>query len=600
MEINKQNGAVAFNDKQHVYWNVNDNARYISVTTLIEKFTQPFDKDFWSGYKALEKLIPKESWALEKKSLLNTMKIDMEILPIYNISINKFNEEQQNILDEWDKTNKDSCERGTKIHADLENSFYKAGKNVNLEKFGLGGKFECKKDYSDLDLNYGVYPEYLIYRESADKKLRVAGQIDLIVKNKNEITIIDHKGLPLDTPILTSVGWKTMGELKVKDKVFDKDGNLCNIITKSSVHNNPCYKITFDNSESIVADVDHRWYISFKNNNNSIIDSQVMTTLELKNYLDSSKNTPVILNTKPLKGSSELPLDPYVFGCWLGITNNKSINKPTENIKLEIINRGFKIINTVDNKEFEILNIDKILSSSEYIPSQYILSSYKDRLDLLRGIMDTIGGYDLDKKIFSVKTTEGKLLQDINTLINSLGINCFVNNSELNFITEKFNPFLITDFNINILEQNYYRNIVSVEKVDTVPTQCIAVDSDSHTYLCGRSLIVTHNTNKEIKLKSNFNVKTKTSTKMKYPLNHLDDCNFIHYSLQLSTYAWMLQQLNPDFVIKKLLLNHYDHNGKNTLIPCEYLKNDVIRMLAFYKKQSIIDSNKEKRKPIEY
>ena len=61
MNIDKQNGKVAFSELDHVYWNVDDNEKYISVTTLIHKFSQPFDKDFWSAYKALEKLIPKEN-----------------------------------------------------------------------------------------------------------------------------------------------------------------------------------------------------------------------------------------------------------------------------------------------------------------------------------------------------------------------------------------------------------------------------------------------------------------------------------------------------------------------------------------------------------
>ena len=221
MKIDKQNGNVAFENESHTYWNVEDNKQYISVTTLIHRYTQEFDKNFWSAYKALEKLLSKESWAIEKKSLLNTKKFNKEILNIYNISELEFNKAQQGILDAWDEENRKSCERGTKIHSDIENSFYNHPKDISLQKFGLGGKFECKKDYSELDLEYGVYPEYLISVESKDKVLRLAGQIDLIIKQGNEITIVDHKGLPLDTPILTENGWSTMEQLKVGDKVFD-------------------------------------------------------------------------------------------------------------------------------------------------------------------------------------------------------------------------------------------------------------------------------------------------------------------------------------------------------------------------------------------
>ena len=300
MKIDKQNGNVCFNDENHCYWNVNDNEKYISVTTLIHQFTQPFDKEFWSAYKALEKLIPKDSWAIEKKSLLNSKKFDKSILDVYDISENDFNKTQQDILDSWDEENRKSCERGTQIHFDIENSFYKKPKDISLKKFGIGGKFECKKDHTELDLEYGVYPEYLIYRESEDGILRIAGQVDLIIKSGNEITIVDHK------------------------------------------------------------------------------------------------------------------------------------------------------------------------------------------------------------------------------------------------------------------------------------------------------------TNKKIEQKSFYNSKTRSSAKMKYPLNNLDDVNFYHYTMQLSTYAWMLQKINPNFIIKDLILNHYDHNGNNTLYHCEYLKDEVERMLRFYKKQVILDKQKEKRKRIEY
>ena len=301
MKIDKQNGSIAFNEETHRYWNVNDEAKkFISVTTLIEKFGQPFDKDFWSAYKALEKLLPTESWKIEKKSLLSSKKFDKTLLQAYDISEDTFNKAQQDILDAWAEENRKSCERGTKIHAQLEAEFYQGGKSVELKKFGLGGKFECRRDYTELDLPYGVYPEYLISRTSDDGILNIAGQIDCLVKNGNEIVIIDHK------------------------------------------------------------------------------------------------------------------------------------------------------------------------------------------------------------------------------------------------------------------------------------------------------------TNKKLDLKGGFNTATKSTAKMLYPLNNLDDCNFNHYQLQLSTYAWMLQKINPNFVIKDLILNHYDHEGNNTLYHCDYLKTEVERMLAYYKKGLIREAQRAKRAPIEY
>lgn len=97
--------------------------------------------------------------------------------------------------------------------------------------------------------------------------------------------------------------------------------------------------------------------------------------------------------------------------------------------------------------------------------------------------------------------------------------------------------------------------------------------------------VLDYKTNKSIDKKSFFDGRTKKSSKLKFPLNNIDDCNYMHYSLQLSTYAWMIQQLDPRYNIKMLMLIHYDHDGGVTHYECDYLKADVERMLKFYKKE---------------
>lgn len=193
MQVDKRNGNVNYNDEFHQYWDDNGQ-KYISVTTLIGKFEQPFDKDFWSKYKALERLLGTQQFtAMEKSRLLKTKKWDDSILESYDINQTTFNSTQQDILDEWDKTNRESCERGTKIHEAMEKKFYTGASSYSLKSYGLGGKFTCKPNYTPLDLERGVYPEYLISRESEDGTIRLAGQIDLLVKDGDEIIIIDYK-----------------------------------------------------------------------------------------------------------------------------------------------------------------------------------------------------------------------------------------------------------------------------------------------------------------------------------------------------------------------------------------------------------------------
>lgn len=194
MQIDKENDGICFNDSEHRYWDKNDSSKeYISVTTLIGKYAQPFDEDFWSKYKALEKLTSVEEWKTLKRTLLDTHRITDDIIKAYAINPSDLNIEQQNILDAWQKKKNESCERGTLIHSQLEHSFYNMSDDAPLKKFGVGGKFTCKEGYNKLDLENGVYPEYLISWSSPDKVLNLAGQIDLLIKNGNEVTLADHK-----------------------------------------------------------------------------------------------------------------------------------------------------------------------------------------------------------------------------------------------------------------------------------------------------------------------------------------------------------------------------------------------------------------------
>lgn len=59
-----------------------------------------------------------------------------------------------------------------------------------------------------------------------------------------------------------------------------------------------------------------------------------------------------------------------------------------------------------------------------------------------------------------------------------------------------FNPFLLARKAANYQGRkiNPYLGIKSIEKIESVPTKCIAVDSPSRTYLCGDNMAVTHNT----------------------------------------------------------------------------------------------------------
>jgi len=116
----------------------------------------------------------------------------------------------------------------------------------------------------------------------------------------------------------------------------------------------------------------------------------------------------------------------------------------------------------------------------------------------------------------------------------------------------------------------------------------------------GKVNIIDYKTNKEIRTTS-FKTWEGKSERMKTPLSYLDDCNFNHYSLQLSIYMYIIIKHNPRLRPGKIHIHHvkFEEEGKDeygypitkyTLegdpvikevipIPIEYLKDDVIAII---------------------
>jgi hypothetical protein len=133
----------------------------------------------------------------------------------------------------------------------------------------------------------------------------------------------------------------------------------------------------------------------------------------------------------------------------------------------------------------------------------------------------------------------------------------------------------------------------------------VAGQSDRVTVSGGVVDILDYKTNKEIKTEGFKNYEGITQ-KMLFPLNHLDDCNLNHYTLQLSLYMYIILKHNPRLSAGKLTLQHIvfeeefdkdpygyplyvkDADGnpiiKNVITyTVPYLKDEVITMLEHYK-----------------
>ncbi len=201
MQIDKANGDVAFNEEHHKYFNTKFLDRvYTSVTTLIGMYHEKFDEDFWSSYKAAEKLMQEEFIDSGlKNDLLNKKKFDNAILDTFDIDSDTFKQTKLEILESYQAARDVACVRGTGYHLNKELRFYdKEVHKLSEYEFGIDAidpdkEFVCERNNFDLNRELAILPEYLIYFSTEDKILNLAGQVDFLLKDGNDLYILDYK-----------------------------------------------------------------------------------------------------------------------------------------------------------------------------------------------------------------------------------------------------------------------------------------------------------------------------------------------------------------------------------------------------------------------
>ncbi len=587
---------ILFSSKDHKY--TSGDKIFTSVSKLVSLYKNEFDSEYWSVYKALQRIYGDEEFKRLKGSGGD---LGALIEQTDSVILNNTIEE---IKQEWKDKNIKSIDKGNLYHMAKEQSAYKRGYEINPfdnKEYPIIGDFSEKEEkYSIIDNLYdlqdGFYAELLMWND----QYSIAGQSDKIfietIDDKRYIDVDDFKGLALDTEIPTPGGWVLMRDIKTGDEVFDGKGNVTRVKHVSDIHYNPCYKIRFDNNVEIIADHEHKWVISSLTNTFLSKDSYSsieMTTESIFDYYSKYKQKLAIEINSINTNKKNLPIDPYVLGLWLADGNRTcgTITCVNNNIWNEIRRRGYNISedhNKTQNRaqsrtiygispELRKLN----LISNKHIPDIYLRADYNQRLDLLRGYMDGDGYYNNIRNRFVMQTTSIQQASDIQTLVCSLGYkSTIIPYKAMGFgkeniqaytvgFTMDHNPFLMRNIDIplNIPKRNH-NYIKSIEKIDVVPTRCIAVESPEKTYMATRAFIVTHNTNNKI---STYGFKGQ---RMKAPLSHMQDCNHSHYNLQISAYAWLMEQFG--FIPRNLSFHHY-----NKMYKLDYKKEEVENMILF-------------------
>lgn len=113
----------------------------------------------------------------------------------------------------------------------------------------------------------------------------------VVVKSASQV----GKALDVETPIMTTTGWKRMGDLTTNDQVFDENGNPVRILAVSEVwRNRPCYEVKFSDGAVIIADENHEWCVDTDKKQGIIIDTSSLSILveDLAEHVIVHENNP--------------------------------------------------------------------------------------------------------------------------------------------------------------------------------------------------------------------------------------------------------------------------------------------------------------------
>jgi len=350
------------------------------------------------------------------------------------------------------------------------------------------------------------------------------------------------KLIDIDEPVLTTDGWKRMGDLQDGDYVFHPDGHPTQIVKAHDVeYGQPAYRVTTSDGRSVVAGGEHQWAV--RDRRKRATDWEVLTTDEIaerglqrqpnratkNDYAFRLPNQKRIVS-KPVG----LPIDPYLLGLWLGDGSSTSPiiyagDQDFEETKrlIEKSGAGIGAVTRVENKTGGVVwNICFRIEApmrdgfearcrrigiwgNKHVPNIYLTSGTEQRQELLAGLLDSDGSISKAGQV-EFCSTRIDLAEAVLYLARSLGYRATLKEHRATlrgqdcgpkyrvFFTPSENPFRLSRKSDRVrtkAEGDRSRiSLASIEPIESRPMRCITVDSEDGRWLVGRDLIPTHNT----------------------------------------------------------------------------------------------------------
>ena len=347
------------------------------------------------------------------------------------------------------------------------------------------------------------------------------------------------KGQILSAKVKVPGGWKQMGEIQVGDSITAWDGTPTKVLGVYPQGEKQTYRVTFSDGRSTVVDDTHLWKVYYINTEPHK-RWRVVDTVEMLRLISMpNPRVYVPLCESEIGTDVELPVDPYILGCILGdgclratgVTISKDDPALFENIAARLP-EGIQMVPTSEScmtyglrktegsrnpmiAALRQMDLMGKLSYDKFIPDVYFNASKSQRLELLRGLMDTDGTADHHSSV-SFASTSKALATGVQYLVRSLGGIAKITSRQTHYtyngvrkmgvvcytvfirIKTPSELFLLPRKKERTNDENQYADglklrVVSVVPEGIQPTQCISIEHPDHLYITD-DFIVTHNT----------------------------------------------------------------------------------------------------------
>jgi deoxycytidine triphosphate deaminase len=347
---------------------------------------------------------------------------------------------------------------------------------------------------------------------------------------------LEGKALALDTEVPTPEGWRTMGELRPGEFVFDEEGQPTRVVNATApMVRRPCREMVFSDGTTVVCDVSHEWATVDKNQRRRHErTSRIVTTAEIERTLKvrGERNHQVLLAPAVRCSDLDLPIDPYVLGVWLGdgTSTKAEITCAEGEIPSEVARAGYSVAaqrtrprvyriggtgrhrcvvtgRYVRNGSLNSGLRDLGLLGPKRIPDVYLHAAVPQRQALLEGLMDTDGYVDSIGRC-ELTTVREPLARQVCELAASLGHRPMLGEGRATLNGVDCGPKYRVHFTANkpifrlprkLARQkttgmlHRFRAVAEVRRVPSVPVRCIEVASPRGLFLITRAYIATHN-----------------------------------------------------------------------------------------------------------